>query len=534
MILVIQLDRSHDPCKNKELISSLSYQKEEVKDILVQTDSLFDQLKPLPAPRYRAPLSISTLLQGIPRMILSHSSQKDKQPLAGIHIKDEEEVYPDWKDLLDQEYIYLQNELGKEVNVMDFGAAGDGVTDDTEAFKKAIGTGRVRVYVPEGIYVTRGVRLPSFTSLVGAGKKVTTIKLHDRAPRSRQLVTNDNHWRGNSHISVEGLTLDWNVERLNPAKRTASGNNRSSCLTFAHVSFGWVKEVEGVNPGLHCFDISSAVYTYFGDGTRARRGSRYIWLDQLTGYGFGDDGITTHHSDYVFISNCHMSDPSGRAHQEGFSNSNGIEVDDGSRNVILLNNSTARCFGGVEIKAHHNSAAASSTQVIGHLSLHDNRAYNFRHIGHHIASDPESCTAYNIKASQLIAIAPIRTDLYKDSTPRAMVISAYKNVAINHFTVIGDPNYDYKGEPVIAVQYRARNVLLNEIHFKDFVSAGPKIKVFGGNHGAEDVTIRNVTIQNSSSETLEVGKSVKRVNTENVHVIGVNGSIHPVFLTNKG
>lgn len=56
-----------------------------------------------------------------------------------------------------------------------------------------------------------------------------------------RLIQNAHFHRGNHHISVEGLSLDWNVERLGNEERTAAGNNRSSCLTFAHVTFGWVK-----------------------------------------------------------------------------------------------------------------------------------------------------------------------------------------------------------------------------------------------------------------------------------------------------
>lgn len=64
------------------------------------------------------------------------------------------------------------------VNVKDFGAKGDGVTDDTEAFKLAVSTGKL-VFVPEGAYV---VGYPSDTvsseidlkQLVGFGDVVLT------------------------------------------------------------------------------------------------------------------------------------------------------------------------------------------------------------------------------------------------------------------------------------------------------------------------------------------------------------------------
>jgi len=223
--------------------------------------------------------------------------------------------------------------------------------------------------------------------------------------------------------------------------------------------------------------------------------------------------------DYIFISNSHMCDPSGRAHKKGFSNSNGIEVDDGSRFVWLVNNSSARCFGGVEIKAHHNSSAASDIQIIGHLSVNDNRSFNFRHIGHHKGTDPESKTAFNIRASNLVSIQPVFTRLYAGSTPRGMVVSAYRNVVINNFVLIGDPHYDYKDNPVIAVQYRARNVTLNNVTLQNFKKSGADIKVFGGDNRADHITIQNITMMNSSPGGILFGSDVQNKHVKNIKVI---------------
>jgi hypothetical protein len=68
----------------------------------------------------------------------------------------------------------------------------------------------------------------------------------------------------------------------------------------------------------------------------------------------------------------------------------------------------------------------------------------------------------------IVAIAPIFTPLYEDSTPRGMVISAYQNVVVNQFTLLGDPAYDFRGNPVIAIQYRANHVVLNNIYIEGF------------------------------------------------------------------
>ncbi|MBS8264279.1 pectate lyase [Mesobacillus boroniphilus] len=534
---MVVIDRNHDPRKNAELISRLSGKSLKIAELVQETNELFkeasEDYRPLNMNTNSGIFSFFTNFTASLRRIIQTKSAFDNAKDYDTIVDSNGNVFPEWMKSLNEQYKHLLKEIHREVYIDDFGAIGDGKTDSTEAFRMAIGKGRVKVYIPEGVYVVREIKLPSFIYLVGAGKGKTVIKLHDSAPKSRRLITNKNHRTGNRNVYVKGMTLDWNVERLGNAEKTSTWGNHSSCLLYANVKYGWVKDVEGVNPGLHCFDISSPLYNYYGDGYRARGGSEFIWLDNLNGYGFGDDGITTHHSDNIFISNCHMSDPSGKTHKNGFSNSNGIEIDDGSRNVWLLNNSSARCFGGVEIKAHHTSSAANNVVIIGHLSVNDNRSYNFRHIGHHKEKDPESKTAINIRAANIISYKPIHTELYANSSPRAMVLSAYKNVAVNHFTAIGDPSYDYGGEPAIAIQYRSRNIILKNVELSGFTNAGSDIKVFGGSNHADNVKIRNLLSRHSAPKTIQIGKGVANSAVEKVFAEAVNGQTVVELAENK-
>jgi hypothetical protein len=514
---VVFLDKKHDPRKNAQLIKNIHQHSFSIQETINTTEDLFKES----CLKTQKTIEKSSLMKWLKWMALRPKVKKVNYKNASttqLCCDTDESVFPRWKAKLDFEYNNLFKQIKGEVNVKDFGAKGDGNTDDTEAFRKALGKGKVMVYIPEGIYVIKGIKLPSFTCLKGEGKGRTILKLHNHSSKAEWVITNKNHIFGNRNILVKGMSLDWNVGRLNPIEKTAAGNNRSSCLTFANVKYGWMFDLEAINPGLHCFDVSSTVYTYLGDGTSSRGGSKYIWLDNLNGHGFGDDGITTHHSENIFISNSHMCDPSGRAHKKGFSNSNGIEIDDGSEDVWLLNNSTARCFGGLEIKAHHNASAASNVHIVGHLSLNDNRAYNFRHIGHHKDIDPASKTAYHISATNICAIAPIFTGLYKDSTPRGLVISGYNHVLIHNFTLLGDLSYDYMKNPLIAIQYRARNVVLFNVNIKDFKTAGPAIKVYGGSHRADDVVIRNITCDKYFLKPIEIGIDVKNALIDNITI----------------
>jgi len=61
------------------------------------------------------------------------------------------------------------------VSVKDFGAVGDGVTDDTAAFQAAIDSSN-NVFIPEGSYLIQSsLELPVGGSLIGAAKRTTTL-----------------------------------------------------------------------------------------------------------------------------------------------------------------------------------------------------------------------------------------------------------------------------------------------------------------------------------------------------------------------
>lgn len=68
------------------------------------------------------------------------------------------------------------------VNVRDFGAKGDGETDDTEAFEKAIAQHR-DIYVPQGWYrITRTLKLQPGTRLIGLHPFGTQLMLKESEP----------------------------------------------------------------------------------------------------------------------------------------------------------------------------------------------------------------------------------------------------------------------------------------------------------------------------------------------------------------
>ncbi|WP_437830652.1 peptidase G2 autoproteolytic cleavage domain-containing protein [Niallia taxi] len=424
---------------------------------------------------------------------------------------------------LDKEYNKLLSKINKTVRVTDFGAVGDGVTDDSEAFRKALGTGKVRVIVPQGTYIVKGIKLPSWTYFIGDGKGLTILKLHEDTPASEWVITNQDYVNGNRNIVIEGMTLDWNKERQGGVG--ATGGQHSSCLTLAKVNFAWIKDVEGINPGLHSFDITAPTYDHLPETDYTKDGCRFIWIDNCVGSGYGDDGITTHYSEYIWITNNHLSDPDGDAHEDGVSNSNGIEIDDGSKHIWVINNYTTGNIRGVEVKAHTEWPAAQDVHLIGHTSYRDVRCYDFRHIGHHLAEDPDSTTAYDVVVTNCAAIEPVFNSLYEGLTPRALAISAYVNVNISGFTAIGDPTYDYGDNPIIAIQYKSRNIGLHNINMRGFKKATYDIRLNGGDQKTDNLNLSNIQIYKSAKIGIGIGSTIYHVNISNVTMIGEDGQI---------
>jgi len=268
--------------------------------------------------------------------------------------------------------------------------------------------------------------------------------------------------------------------------------------------------VKGINAGLHSFDISQGAedYAYVNANPNgnnddpnvwATKRSSWVYIDGCEGTNWGDDGITVHGSDHIFITNNRMYDPWGRG------NSNGIEIDGGSRHVYLAGNWTSGCYGGLEIKGHQNENAAQDTIVEGHIDVGSVRSFNFRHIGHHDPADQESKTAFNILASNLVSIGPNNRKGFQDDTsPRALCISAYKGVTINGLTAWGDTAGYTTGDVAVAVQYRARDVTLCGLNVTGWKGADQDISITT----ADRVTVLGGSARDSANRGIYVGSTV--------------------------
>ena len=125
------------------------------------------------------------------------------------------------------------------VSVKDFGAVGDGVTDDTAAIQAALDSGAAGVFIPQGTYLCGALTIPSNVQLYGEGA-ASILKVKNSA--NATLLTNDDTVGGNSGIELRDFAIDGNY-----TNQTGSPNGiQLSVVTMSKVVGVSISNVRGM------------------------------------------------------------------------------------------------------------------------------------------------------------------------------------------------------------------------------------------------------------------------------------------------
>ena len=178
----------------------------------------------------------------------------------------------------------------RTVDVQEFGARGDGATDDTDAFQGALdaidAAGGGVVNVPRGTYIIGQVTLGSNTWVRGAGAGGTSCKNTSDA-LTKGIFTNKDQTAGNTRLRISDLT----IERSRALTGTAGNFNEfvyfktSSHIIVDHVRCLGVASANWSDKGIHCENCTSVWIT---DNHVRGVGDNPI---TLTGVGLTIDGV---------------------------------------------------------------------------------------------------------------------------------------------------------------------------------------------------------------------------------------------------
>lgn len=255
------------------------------------------------------------------------------------------------------------------LNVRDFGAVGDGVTDDSAAFMAALAAadaaGGAEVFIPAGLwFVSVELKVPSFTTLRGAGIDATIIKAMPGMNRHLNVITNKSNNRAyrtdyDKNIRISDLTVHGNwAARVNDGTPW-EGNASGVLLSTVHDSI--IERVKVIEAPLHCFAVEASRLPMTGDDAQdfyVPGPSYNVTIRDCIAINPGvDDGFTTHYSHDIVIERCTASllVPPNTASTAG---QNAFEVDDGSWAVTVRDCYATGFEFGARAKGHPTNPAA--------------------------------------------------------------------------------------------------------------------------------------------------------------------------------
>jgi len=185
----------------------------------------------------------------------------------------------------------LQQKLDDYVNVRDFGATGDGNTNDSAALQRAIDevlfgnfaltTPRLRrvIHVPAGVYlITTSLKLPSYIHLQGEGKGRTIIRQSSNLSPVFQLKDSENkidanYGTGSATVAQDITLADLTIEHL--SNQDLVRLDTTERVEFLGVTFKGSQN----NPNTHLLTVQNAVYARPLTGTGYVRDVNFVDCD---------------------------------------------------------------------------------------------------------------------------------------------------------------------------------------------------------------------------------------------------------------
>ena len=183
---------------------------------------------------------------------------------------------------------------GKFLSALDYGATGDGVTDDTTALQSALTSlsGGGCLYLPAGSYIVSDVlRVPAEVSIIGDGKEASSsIKMADGA--NLDVVLAHSNWYSNNAFSQRGsLWFNFSINGNRDNQASGSGHGIIATPFYHHIADVTVTNTRG--NGIYFPDTTRNGTTITGTGVENKVINCRIRGCDLSGIRVDDNGAWT-------------------------------------------------------------------------------------------------------------------------------------------------------------------------------------------------------------------------------------------------
>jgi hypothetical protein len=216
--------------------------------------------------------------------------------------------------------------LEQTVSVQDFGAVGDGVTDDTTAFTNAVASGK-SVFIPKGTYnVNTTLTLAKGQELRGEGRNLTVIRTPDAFSAVLVLLkqgcgvydmtltktTVGTYSSTGTAIQVDNTVADsWNtrvqnvlIQNFNVADNITNYRHTRDQVMYFYNRFGAVVNYDSTAAGSTLFINCAFLYTYVC-GLWTKPGTTHTQVKAST-FEFADKHIVC--DGVLYIDSCYIAD----------------------------------------------------------------------------------------------------------------------------------------------------------------------------------------------------------------------------------
>ena len=316
------------------------------------------------------------------------------------------------------------------INVKQFGCYGDNIHDDLSRLQECLkycSENKLKTFIPSGTYLINGqLAIYDYNVISGEDKSTTEIKTMNGVDLVYHTLVTENATNINSRLArnddspsisqgypkvseicthyihdftIENLTINgnwqyrdlvnWNKYYNSPqgqiAREPGSAIELKRCYNF---NLNNLLVINGPN---HNITIWAGASSYNEGNTIVAQFPSYqgVIKNIETSNQRYDDCITTHDSEYITIENCYVHVDNNVNGTYSSAISNGIEIDDGSRYINVINCRSKYNYSGYQAKGHKNSPSA-------HNILFQNCNAEACHIAISISSNRQQESYYDI------------------------------------------------------------------------------------------------------------------------------------------